>query len=206
LQKLEKGKVKLTTSIDKEDISYIFKKIEIFLYELLKLPGLLFFIFIFPLISLMVTEVISINIFLQIGLNLPNEIFTGILLGIIIFASTSLFPVELRVLDLPKFGKFSKLKFFISIIVSSLIVSYFMKILNLNLDYNSFLTLTELLSIDITNVIFESNNFLVQYFLILVKILPIALATVYFIKLFIFTFISNILYFLISGTLMLPPV
>ena len=196
----------MTTSIDKEDISYIFKKIEIFLYELLKLPGLLFFIFIFPLISLMVTEVISINIFLQIGLNLPNEIFTGILLGIIIFVSTSLFPVELRVLDLPKFGKFSKLKFFISIIISSLIVSYFMKILNLNLDYNSFLTLIELLSIDITNVIFESNNFLVQYFLILVKILPIALATVYFIKLFIFTFISNILYFLISGTLMLPPV
>lgn len=196
----------MTTSIDKEDISYIFKKIEIFLYELLKLPGLLFFIFIFPLISLMVTEVISINIFMQIGLKIPNEIFTGILLGIIIFASTSLFPVQLRVLDLPKFGRFSKLKFFISIIISSLIVSYFMKILNLNLDYNSFLALIKLLSIDITNIIFESNNFLVQYFFILVKILPIALATVYFIKLFIFTFISNILYFLISGILMLPPV
>jgi hypothetical protein len=196
----------LITSIDKDDISYIFKKIEIFLSELLKLPGLLFFIFIIPLISLMATEVISINIFLQTGLKLPNEIFTGILLGIIIFASTSLFPIELRVLDLPKFGRFSKFKFFISIIVSSLIVSYFMKILNLNLDYNSFLTLIELLSIDITNITFESNNFLVQYFLILVKIIPIALATVYFIKLFIFTFISNLLYFLISGTLMLPPV
>ncbi len=195
-------------NIDKEDISYTFKKIEIFLYELLKLPGLLFFIFIFPLVSLMVTEVISMNIFMQIGLQIPNEIFTGVLLGIIIFASTSLFPVQLRVLDLPRFGRFSKLKFFISIIISSLIVSYFMKILNLNLnlDYNSFLTLIELLSIDITNINIESNNFLLQYFLILVKILPIALATVYFIKLFIFTFISNILYFFISATLLLPPV
>jgi len=192
----------LIINIDKEDISYIFKKIEIFLYELLKLPGLLFFIFIFPLVSLMVTEVISMNIFMQIGLQIPNEIFTGVLLGIIIFASTSLFPVQLRVLDLPRFGRFSKLKFFISIIISSLIVSYFMKILNLN--YNSFLTLIELLSIDITNISIESNNFLLQYFLILVKILPIALATVYFIKLFIFTFISNILYFFISATLLLP--
>jgi len=196
----------LIINIDKEDISYTFKKIKIFLYELLKLPGLLFFIFIFPLVSLMVTEVISMNIFMQIGLQIPNEIFTGVLLGIIIFASTSLFPIQLRVLDLPRFGRFSKLKFFISIIISSSIVSYFMKILNLNLDYNSFLTLIELLSIDITNINIESNNFLLQYFLILVKILPIALATVYFIKLFIFTFISNILYFFISATLLLPPV
>ena len=189
----------MTIYIDKEDVLYLYKKIEIFLYELLKLPGL----FIFPLITLMITKVIS-NSFLQIGLRIPNEILTGVLLGIIIFASTALFSIELRFLEMPKFSKFSKLKFFISIVISSLIISYFMKTLNLTLDYSSFLRLIELLSIDITDIIFESNTFLVQYFLILVKILPVALATVYFIKLFIFTFISNILCFLISSTLILP--
>ena len=114
----------------------ILKYVQTIIDTILKLPGLVFLIFLFPFFASIVVDIFRIQILQLFGFNIPNEILTGILVGFILFASLSLFNIELRILDLPKFSRFNKNKFIISIFIMPMIIGIISKSYNINLDYN----------------------------------------------------------------------
>ena len=135
------------------------------------------------------------------GFNIPNEILTGILVGFIFFASISLFGIELRILDLPKFSGFNINKFIISIFVTPMIIGLISKNYNINIDYNDFILVKDFLHQNIFNISIDIDNSMLEYLIFIFKILPVAIATVYFIKLYIYTLIVNIFNLLTIGLL-----
>lgn len=179
----------------------ILKYLQTIIDTILKLPGLVFFIFLFPFFASIVVDIFRIQILQLFGFNIPNEILTGILVGFILFASLSLFSIELRILDLPKFSKFNKNKFIISIFIMPMIIGIISKSYNINLDYNDFILIKDFLYQNVFNISININNSMLEHFMFVFKILPVAIATVYFIKLYIYTLIVNIFNLLTIGLL-----
>jgi len=178
----------LTRKHELETIVIYVNKIVIFVS---KMPRLLFFLYFLPVFLLFFSNIFSSQLFISIGVQVPNEIFAGILMGVMIFACLSLFSIELRVLDIPKFSQLKIKKFIVTIFVIPTIIGVVSDFFDITLDWNSFIYLIDILSFDILITSIDLNDAFYMYFLMLLKLLPTALATVYFIKLFIFIFISN---------------
>ena len=82
-----------------------------------------------------------------------------------------------------------------------MIIGLISKNYNINIDYNDFILVKDFLHQNIFNISIDIDNSMLEYLIFIFKILPVAIATVYFIKLYIYTLIVNIFNLLTIGLL-----
>lgn len=143
-------------------------------YYTLGLPGLILFLIFFPLIASM----------------LVDNTIAGILFGSLI-AISKFFNVVLRPFDMPCFGSFSIGKTLISLFLISWLVSFLYGNIVINMTYNDFIYLMDLVKQTILNsqyIINIDNQVLLEFIKMYAHILSFSISTVYFIKLFILTY------------------
>ena len=154
-------------------------------YYTLGFPGLILFLIFFPLIASMFVD---------------NTI-AGILFGFLI-AISKFFNVVLRLFDIPRFGSFSIGKTLISLFLISWLVSFLYGYIVINMTYNDFIYLMDLVKQTILNsqyIINIDNQVLLEFIKMYAHILSFSISTVYFIKLFILTYpiFTIIVFFLV---------
>ena len=154
-------------------------------YYTLGLPGLILFLIFFPLIASM----------------LVDNTIAGILFGFLI-AISKFFNVVLRPFDIPRFGSFSIGKTLISLFLISWLVSFLYGNIVINMAYNDFIYLMDLVKQTILNsqyIINIDNQVLLEFIKMYAHILSFSISTVYFIKLFILTYpiFTIIVFFLV---------
>ena len=143
-------------------------------FYILGLPGLILFLIIFPLIASM----------------LVGNAVAGILFGSLI-AISKFFNVTLKPFDLPRFGSFSIVKTLISLFLISWLVSFLYGNIVINMTYDDFIYLMDLVKQTILNsqyVINIESQVSFEFIKMYAHILSFSLSTVYFIKLFILTY------------------
>jgi hypothetical protein len=143
-------------------------------YYTLGFPGLILFLIFFPLIAYM----------------LVDNTIAGILFGFLI-AISKFFNVVLRPFDIPRFGSFSIGKTLISLFLISWLVSFLYGNIVINMTYNDFIYLMDLVKQTILNsqyIINIDNQVLLEFIKMYAHILSFSISTVYFIKLFILTY------------------
>jgi len=154
-------------------------------YYVTGIPGVAFLLFLFPIISYILTN---------------SLILSGILFGLVLTPSI-FFHIKLRFFELPKLGSFSSIKSIVSIFVVSSVVSYFLGQLNVEVNISDFTYLYKVFDDIFVHLLTDiniENKALFQLLLLHVKISAIALAVISLIKLFIYTFVTNVVLFIIN--------
>lgn len=128
-------------------------------------------------------------------ITISSKIISGIVTGILLFLAMSVFQIKID-LDGVRYGEFSFAKFMRSLIYLPLLIGFVSKNINIELTYNDFLIVTDYLTTFLHVFNINMNQHWQSYFTTVIEMTPSALATIYFIKLWIFQTFWWLLYVL----------
>ncbi len=179
------------------------KKIIILFYIILFPPalysGIYFFIAYFINMSQAGSQTsVFFDLFLNIAPNIQNlsAFLAGIILGLLLFIIT-LRGLRVHSFDGLKFGQFRWTRVLMSVVYFPIITGWILTSINIHFNHNDFIFLIQAINdsmLFIWTNIDLLNPYLLEYMSIILKLLPSTLATIYFIKLFIFESFEALLY------------